>query len=765
MLACFYLLLCVLTGFCIVELLFKNFGALTKSTFFGNKINLSSLYLRLPAYFSVGVLLLTWILYILCCIFRKTSNPVGTANAIVMSMAAVFVVIGMFLIVKRRGNVLKGEAAKISTGEIVMITMICLLVFFLMFKTLGMIDGKLKIGLSVFSDFSTHLSMMRSFSKGMNFPTEYTFFGGEDVKYHFMFQFLCGNLEFLGLRLDQALNIPSILSMIFSYFMLFVLAVKLSGRKSVGYFTLLFYTFRSSNSLFEYILELPKGEVWNRLKETTEFIGSTENENWGLWNLNVYCNQRHFSFSLTIMLLVLVLVLPAFFEGCGRLAESLKRLKAEKEAAKQKPGINYLKFFISESLINKSGWKIKDYKTAIFTGLLLGASGFFNGAVLIGTVIVLFFVAAGSDRRLEYVIVAGIAGVLSLIQSKVFISSQLFQPQYYYGFLSNPKNFFGSVDYVWKLMGLLTVVLLIQFLLSKGTAKYLMACFSMPIIFAFTVSLTPDISVNHKYVMMAIMLLDIFAAIFVVGIFKKKDIWFSIVGVILCLCMTLTGFFELYIVGKKNADERAMLYPYSDEIMEWIWDNTDSSSLFLSANYYLMYSGYGNSVILSGRKMYSGWDYFSWSAGYDVGARNMVVQDVYSCDDRDKLYKLIENTDIDYIVVDRVNRGADTYDLNEKTIASAYERVFTTGSGIDRFSIYDVSKKVSGDIDFDSMDIYEEPRALEWEDLYPGDYDYDYDFEDDYDYDDEYEYVDDYPVEYVDEYPAEYDLENDYERK
>ena len=72
-------------------------------------------------------------------------------------------------------------------------------------------------------------------------------------------------------------------------------------------------------------------------------------------------------------------------------------------------------------------------------------------------------------------------------------------------------------------------------------------------------------------------------------------------------------------------------------------------------------------------------------------------------------------------MVDRVNRDSETYDLNEKTIASAYERVFTKDSGIDRFSIYDVSKRVSGDIDLESMDIYEEPEP-------------DYDFFDDWDF-------------------------------
>ena len=66
--------------------------------------------------------------------------------------------------------------------------------------------------------------MMRSFSKGNNFPTEYPHFGGQDVKYHFMFQFLVGNLEFLGIRLDFAYNIESVLALLGFLMLLYSIA-------------------------------------------------------------------------------------------------------------------------------------------------------------------------------------------------------------------------------------------------------------------------------------------------------------------------------------------------------------------------------------------------------------------------------------------------------------------------------------------------------------------------------------------------------------
>ncbi len=679
-----YLLLCFLTGFSVIELVFKDFGRFTDTTFGGKFIGLNSLFLRLPAYFTTGVLCMTWPVYILTYIFRNREDPLMIANIIVMTASVIFIAAAVTIMMRfQKRRIYRNKEKSFKKFEILMISLIAILVFDIMFSSLGISGGRLKVGLSVFSDFSTHLSMMRSFSHMGNIPTHYTYFGGEDVKYHFMFQFLCGNLEYLGLRLDLALNIPSILSMIFSYFMLYVLAVKLCGKRMIGVITVLLYTFRSSAALFEYILTIPKGEIFETLtnSDICEFIGSTNHEDWGLWNLNVYCNQRHLSFSLIIMLFVIMLLLPCLYEAADRIGKYLK----EK---------HFLTDIFMEVFVKNEGWKVKDFKTPVFAGLILGLSGFFNGAVLIGTVIVLFFMAAGSDRRLEYVITAAIAGTLALIQSKCFITSQMFTTEFRYGFLSDTDNFFGAVDFIRKMMGFLPLVLLVQFVHVRKTHKYIMFAFSMPIVFAFTVSLTPDIAVNHKYIMMAIMLLDIYAAAFIASYLEKKDFWFRAFGVLTAICLTATGFFEFIILSRKNVDERAIHYSYSDDIMEWIWDNATKDDIFLTANYYMMYSGLGNSVILSGAQMYNGWEYFSWSAGYDTSARDETEIRIYSAESPEELYRLTSEAGIDYIVVDEINRNSDMYVLNEQMIADSFARVFSCGEGEEMFSIYDVSQKL-----------------------------------------------------------------------
>lgn len=700
MLAIVYILVCFLLGYGIIGLVLPKLNTFSDKTYSGKQIKLSSVFIKLPAWYVTGTVGLTWLVYILACCFKNTSDPLLIANLAGITAALAVSVFLIYILFKRKEKPFKGELKKISVPEIIALFLVCVLICVLMFRTLYVKDGELGIGLSVFSDFSTHLSMIRSFSHGSNFPTQYTFFGGIDVKYHFMFQFLCGNLEYLGLRIDLAFNFPSILSLLSAYMMLYALAVKLTGKKSVGILTWLLFTFRSGWALFEYMKSLPKDTILDTLAENAEFIGATENENWGLWNLNVYCNQRHLAFSLTVLIFVIMLMLPCLYSMFIRVSQAYEagKIAEGSSAGTIKTYITNLgtavKSFFGLSMFSKEGWMVKDFKTPVFAGLLLGGIGFFNGAVLIGTVIVLFFMAAASDRRVEFVILAGIAAVLSMLQSNSFIEGSLFDTRYGYGFLSANKNLVSSIDYIWKLMGILSVLLIVEFFLVKGVKKYIMVCFSMPIIFAFTILLTPDISVNHKYIMIAIMLLDIFAADLVIRLFSCRGLMVKLATVLITCCLTFTGLYEFEIVLKKNVDERSMKYPLDDELAQWIWTNTDSDDIFLTSNYYLMYGGTGNSIIMSGAKMYYGWDYFSWSAGYDMASRIDLVHGIYSCTDIDELYRLVDSTEITYIVINRNNRESADYVLAEWIFDMCYDCVYSSGEGIDKISVYDVSRKL-----------------------------------------------------------------------
>ena len=251
-----YLILCILTGMEMVGCLFPH-----QTTEKGNRI-----WVILPAAFGTGTLMLTWAVYIVSWIFSVcvgTEHPLFYGNLLVMPATALIFLMNFYR--KRKKGKTVFSAGNMVTRRWILKKEICLFVilaFFvtwIMFYVFHMKDGVLYSGFSVYGDYAPHTAMMRSFSRGNNFPTQYPHYGGQDVKYHFMFQFLVGNLEYLGLRLDLGYNLVSILSLVGFLMVLYAISYRIFFSFWAGAFSLLFFFFSERNC----VLEIFVGEYQN----------------------------------------------------------------------------------------------------------------------------------------------------------------------------------------------------------------------------------------------------------------------------------------------------------------------------------------------------------------------------------------------------------------------------------------------------------------------------------------------------------------------
>lgn len=625
--------------------------------------------LLIPVWFVSGVLIMTWSAYILAYLARKSESPLTIANAIVMPLALIFLAVILYIKIlrdKTTGISLLSEEKKIRLKEWFILGFITLLAFILMWSTFYVKGGQLHIGVTVFSDFSPHIGMIRSFSYGNNFPTSYSHFSGEDIKYHFMFQFLVGNLEFLGMRIDYAFNIPSIISLISAFMLLYVLTLKITGRVLAGGMACLFFAFRSGKAFFIYLSGLPKGRgILKALRDNLIFIGDTPHEDWGLWNLNVYCNQRHLAFGLTAMFFAIIIFIPHLYE-------MINEIKGQK--------FSFKKVFFSQE-----GWEIKNIRYPLATGLLLGGLSFFHGSALIGCLLVLFVIAIFSKKRLEFLMTALIAIILAMIQSRIFIEGLAVSPKFFFGFISENKTIFGVASYLERLLGILPFVLFAAFLLSKWVERYLMVAFLAPLIFAFTVSLTVDVTVNHKYIMMTCILMGIFAASLVTRILDEKKLVFTFAGGILILMLTITGIYDFTTLLRKNSKEDKILLNLEDPLTDFVRDYSDSKDIFLTDPYTI------NQLVFGGAMLFQGHQYYAWSAGYDTLYRDTVVRRIYEAETSLELETLVKENNIRFIVIDYSNRTSGQYNLNEDNIRNTYDCVYEAGSGDWKISIFDTN--------------------------------------------------------------------------
>lgn len=83
-------------------------------------------------------------------------------------------------------------------------------------------------------------------------------------------------------------------------------------------------------------------------------------------------------------------------------------------------------------------------------------------------------------------------------------------PSFYWGFLADNKSISGVLWYLVEISGFFFVGMIVAAVFLKRSQRaVLMGCL-LPMVFAFLVSLTPDINVNHKYVMISYAFVTVF---------------------------------------------------------------------------------------------------------------------------------------------------------------------------------------------------------------------------------------------------------------
>src|SRR5436189_31387 len=166
---------------------------------------------RCAAALLVGLLISSWFTYLAGLAFAWTARPLLWANLLFFLAA-----LALLSWPKWEHRIVKAapDAAHSSeTAETyvprpngsgiadwLVIAGYVVLVSWMMFASFHSSDGKLQISNPEYSDFGPNTAIMQSFAVGHNFPTEYPHFSGDRIRYHFLFYFQAGNLEFIGLN-------------------------------------------------------------------------------------------------------------------------------------------------------------------------------------------------------------------------------------------------------------------------------------------------------------------------------------------------------------------------------------------------------------------------------------------------------------------------------------------------------------------------------------------------------------------------------------
>lgn len=499
----------------------------------------------------------------------------------------------------------------------------------LMFSTFSYANGSMLIATKAWSDFASHIPLIRSFAFGNNFPPQYPLFSGPPIKYHFLFFAFVGILEKLGLRIDYALNIPSALGFFLLLLTIYFFAVKLFKSKAVGVLSILFLICNSTLDFLNFFAKYPLST-----HTLSDIINNTRFMSFGpydgkiisaFWNLNIYTNQRHLGLSYAVSMLLIYFVIKPYLEN-------------------KKP----------------------DLKINVITGIILGITFFLNIAVTLMSAIILgmlFLLSKG--KRISILITIIIGGVITFPQYLYIEQQSASKTSIFLGYLANNSLTITSfINYWFQNLGLNLILIPLGFIIAPKKAKIILIAYFALFVVGNLIEFSPDIAANHKFFNYFVIIGSMFTAYLLVRLWGKLKALRPLV-IILVLLLTLSGFIDIFPIFNDTKIALAD-YPVNKDVA-WIMKNTKPDAVFLNTQYL-----YDNAS-LAGRKIFLGWPYFAWSQGYDTTTRDNIRKSLLDTNNYNYFCDNIKKYKINYA---ELNNGTTDATINPAFFNKYFKMVY-----------------------------------------------------------------------------------------
>lgn len=495
-------------------------------------------------------------------------------------------------------------------GKIVDIGLICILLIFAIWffgKSFGYDTqtGNLWIARNQVADFGLHLSLIRSFSIGDNFPPESPFFPGERLTYHFLFDVIVGFITGIGVRIDVALNGLSVLALTGLLYGMYRMSQSIFGnRKRIGILSALLFLSPGGWGFVDFFTSVHPSEWlqrWWRLPDflhSGPFDGSIYST---FFSLNVYLNQRHLVAGLSIGMLC-----------------------------------------IWFALITLSRNKRLSWKEFCIGGLLLGALFWMHSLVWVATALTVGFLGVYYRRWKEIMIVGFLAGIVALPRALVIFQTAQVHPWLTPGFLATkPLSMQSWISYWWHNAGLLVILIPLGVFLAKPRQRLLWWSIFPLFVAANILQFSYRIEHNHSFFNYFFLFANMYAAFALDRIWQRGSIG-VIAFFVLILTLGMNGILQFPAV--KN-DFRFVVSDISQNpLMSWITTNTAKKSIFLAPATLI------DPVTLSGRYTYVGPFYYLQVMGYDPSLRLERMKQ-YLEHPSDEVIQIMRAEGISYILV------------------------------------------------------------------------------------------------------------------
>src|SRR5207244_2654393 len=166
--------------------------------------------------------------------------------------------------------------------------------------------------------------------------------------------------------------------------------------------------------------------------------------------------------------------------------------------------------------------------------------------------------------------------------------------------------------------------------------RFFLAVFSLLAV-AFCFQFTIEVLANQKFLHIWVIIANLFVA------FALWRLWhLSLGGItlpgkfaasVLFLLIILGGFIDFFPIHNTGWSE--VTYK-NDPLIDWLKKNTTPRDIFLSDRFV------NHPILMAGRRVFYGWPYYAWSAGYNASNRYRVYTELFGNNDRWKVFHLLK---------------------------------------------------------------------------------------------------------------------------
>src|SRR4029077_11565818 len=311
----------------------------------------------------------------------------------------------------------------------------------------------------------------------------------------------------------------------------------------------------------------------------------------------------------------------------------------------------------------------------IFSGVLLALLPMWNSAVFIAAAAILGLLFILCSQRLQMLALAVTAGLIALPQM-LFLSTGSGRAQMpkllHWGYTIDHPTVANVTKYLGFTFGFKWLLIALALVFATGLQRRFFLAFLSLIAVAFSFQFTIEVLANQKFIHIWVIIVNLFVAFALwrlwhlsLGGTKLPGKFAAIVTILLIIPGGVIDFFPVHNNGWSEVTYR------NDPLIDWLNKNTTPREIFLTDRFV------NHPILMAGRRVFYGWPYYSWSAGFDASKRDRVYTELFESRDPWKLYRLLKENSIKYVGFDGAVRQASFIKRpNEQLYATYFPKIF-----------------------------------------------------------------------------------------